>query len=107
MKKVRRRKRKAVNVQSSAIRKKKANAQCSGVRERFETSRYCGMCYRKSKVTHPHLKSDVRKLIVQTKKNCGTGGVPLSDCLNCGERVCLACWPVMTFHSTNMDLRSH
>mmetsp|Transcript_22850 Transcript_22850/g.29266 ORF Transcript_22850/g.29266 Transcript_22850/m.29266 type:complete len:103 (+) Transcript_22850:473-781(+) len=81
--------------------------QCSGVHERFETSRYCGMCYRKSKVTHPHLKSDVRKVIVQTKKNCGTGGVPLSDCLNCGERVCLACWPVMTFHSTNMDLRSH
>ena len=94
IKKVRRRKRKAVNHQSSEIRQKKANVQCSTVRERFETSRYCGMCYRQSKVTHPHLKADVRKLIVLTKKSSGAGGKPLLGCLNCGERVCLACWPV-------------
>jgi len=77
--------------------------QRSAIRERFETSRYCGMCYRKSKATHPHLKTNVRKLMVQAKKNGGTGGTPLSGCLNCGEIVCIACWPVYDHEPTQTE----
>ena len=92
---------------SSRSNKRKSDIGCSGLRESFDTSQYCGMCYRKAKVTHPHLTSAERKTMVQKKQNkSDPGGIPLAGCLNCNERVCKICWPDYDHEPTQKQKRN-
>ena len=89
-----RKSRKSKNKATGYSSKRKAdNVDCSELREMFDYSDYCGMCYRKAKVTHPHLTSIARKQMIKTKsKVSDAGGKPKLGCLNCNERVCKVCW---------------
>ena len=63
----------------------KKEKECSGVREPFERSSHCCVCWRTRAITHPSESSYQRRLSMSK--------YPKMGCVNCNERVCKECWP--------------
>ena len=80
-------------------KKSKEMQQCSGKRETFGSSYYCGSCYRKHKQLHPDHCTERTKELIMVKFGV-RGGKPQMGCLNCNERVCKGCWPTYDHYPT-------
>ena len=83
--------------------KRKIVNECTGLRERFDETSCCGMCYRYLGKSNPELRTEEKKNMVRLKMMPGKpehGGQPRNGCLNCNERVCKMCWPTYDHYPT-------